>query len=248
MKSKRSRLDRFLSKHLSINRKDVRLLLAQGRVRVDDQEANDIQLLVDEYTHVQCDGQTLQANIPSYIQLNKPEGVVSATKDAKHSTVIDLLPEGYPENLHIVGRLDFNSTGLLLLTNDGRWSRRLSEPESHIKKCYWVGLDKPITQRVIDAFIEGIYFVFEDLTTRPVQLSVIEEPSIINSGTLIGSQYVSVTMEQGRYHQIKRMFGHFQIEVLALQRVSVGNLVLDEGLAVGESRQLIKQEVSDIFL
>jgi len=241
MKSKRSRLDRFLSKCLSIHRKDVRLLVAQGRVRVDYHVADDIQLLVDEYTHVQFDDRILQANKPSYIQLHKPKGVVSATKDTKHSTVIDLLPAGYPGNLHIVGRLDFNSTGLLLLTNDGRWSRRLSEPESHIKKCYSVSLDKPVTQNVVDSFAEGIYFTFEDLTTRPVALSV------IGDDPLIGSQRVKVTMEEGRYHQIKRMFGHFQIEVLELHRISVGNVVLDESLAEGESRCLKEQEIIDIF-
>ena len=152
MKSKRSRLDRYLSERLAINRRDVRLLLAQGRVKLDHQPADSIQQLVDEYSHVQVDDKVLQAEQPSYIQLYKPQGVVSATKDAQHRTVMDLLPPGYAKNLHIAGRLDFNSTGLLLITNDGRWSRRLSEPASGIKKYYKVTLDKPITQEVIEVF------------------------------------------------------------------------------------------------
>lgn len=241
MKSKRARLDRFLSEKLSINRKAVHLLLAQGRVYVDKQIARDVQLLVDEYTHVRFDGQVLQANTPSYILLHKPKGVVSATKDKKHTTVIDLLPIDCPQNLHIVGRLDFNSTGLILLTNDGRWSRRLSQPESHIKKCYRVSLDKPVTQTVIEAFAEGIYFAFENIVTRPVQLSLIADAHDVNE------YHAQVIMEEGRYHQIKRMFGYFQIEVLSLHRTSVGSLVLDESLAEGESRHLTETEIHTIF-
>ena len=234
MKSKRSRLDRFLSQHLSIKRSDVHLLLAQGRVKVDGQYATDMQQFVDEYTHVEFDDQTLQANQPSYIQLHKPPGVVSATKDLKHRTVMDLLPADYPKNLHVVGRLDFNSTGLVLLTNDGRWSRRLTEPGSCIKKRYRVALDKPVTQAVKDAFAEGIYFAYENLTTRPASLVVIDDHT------------AEVTLEEGRYHQIKRMFGHFQIEVLTLHRFAVGNLVLDKRLAEGQSRDLTTEEIDNI--
>ena len=238
MKSKRSRLDRYLSERLNINRKDVRLLIAQGRVWLDQQPANSIQQLVDEYTHVQFDKQILQANQPSYIQLHKPQGVVSATKDSKHTTVLDLLAPGFPHNLHIAGRLDFNSTGLLLLTNDGRWSRRLSEPEQGIKKRYTVTLDKPVTQTVIDTFTQGIYFAYEDITTRPVALTVMDN----------NAYSAEVIMEEGRYHQIKRMFGHFQIEVLTLHRTAVGSLPLDPQLKPGQSRALNPQEVTDIFL
>jgi 16S rRNA pseudouridine516 synthase len=235
MPTRRYRLDRFLSSRLSIKRADVRLLLAQGRVQLDHCPAHDIQQPVDQFTHVQCDGQVLQANTPSYIMLHKPPGVVSATKDPRHTTVLDLLPAGRAENLHIVGRLDYNSTGLLLLTNDGRWSRRLSSPESAIGKRYRVRLDKPIAADVIAAFSAGIYFAFEDITTRPAQLAVID------------SDTAEVVLQEGRYHQVKRMFGRFQIEVLALHRVAVGRLVLDAGLHEGASRKLTEREVVDIF-
>ncbi|MGK0440917.1 MAG: 16S rRNA pseudouridine516 synthase [Pseudohongiellaceae bacterium] len=204
-------------------------------MKVDHRCANDIQQLVDEYTHVQFDGQVLQDKTPSYIQMYKPQGVVSATKDPKHRTVIDLLPAEHPDNLHIVGRLDLNSTGLLLLTNDGRWSRRISEPGSHIKKRYLVTLDNPVSQVVIDVFAEGIYFSFEDITTRPVSLS------------LLDSHTAEVILQEGRYHQIKRMFGHFQIKVLSLHRTAVGNLLLDCDLAEGQSRHLTALEVASIF-
>jgi 16S rRNA pseudouridine516 synthase len=236
MQSKRSRLDRYLSHRLSINRRDVRLLLAQGRVKLDYQTARDIQQFVDQYTHVQFDGQVLQANIPSYVMLNKPQGVVSATKDASHSTVVDLLPHGYPGDLHIVGRLDYSSTGLVLLTNDGRWSRRLTQPESRVAKRYRVSLDKPVSKDIITAFYEGIYFEFEKLTTRPASLSIIDDRN------------VEVILEEGRYHQIKRMFGRFQIEVLQLHRYAIGGLVLEDSLLEGHSRNLTAQEVVAIFI
>ena len=104
MQSKRTRLDRFLSDRLSINRRDVRLLVAQKRIKLDHHYADNIQQLVDQYTRVQFDDKLLQANVPSYIMLHKPAGVVSATKDARHTTVIDLLPGKPPEDLHLAGR------------------------------------------------------------------------------------------------------------------------------------------------
>lgn len=238
MQSKRTRLDRFLSTALSINRKSVRLLLAQGRVLIDHQPADSIQQLVDEYTHVQFDQQILQAKIPSYIMLHKPAGVVSATKDPKHKTVIDVLAAGQLaraplETLHLTGRLDFNSTGLLLLTNDGRWSRRLASPE--VKKRYRVTVDKPISPAVIEAFAEGIYFPYEGVSTRPAELK------------LVSNKLAEVTLREGRYHQIKRMFGRFQIEVLSLHRFAVGALQLDPDLQEGKGRPLSSVEVSAVF-
>jgi 16S rRNA pseudouridine516 synthase len=235
MQSKRARLDRFLSDRLSINRRDVRLLIAQKRIRLDHHYADNIQQFVDQYTRVEFDDKLLQANVPSYIMLHKPAGAVSATKDERHPTVIDLLPDHHPENLHLAGRLDFNSTGLVLLTNDGRWSRKLSAPESNIDKRYAVTLDKPVTQEVIMAFSEGLYFSFENITTRPAILSIIDR------------NHVEVILQEGRYHQIKRMFGQFQLKVLSLHRISVGSLRLESTLLEGQSRVLTDQEVKGIF-
>lgn len=235
MQSKRSRLDRFISDRLSVNRRDVRLLIAQKRIKIDHHYADNIQQLVDQYTHVQFDDKLLQANVPSYIMLHKPAGVVSATRDATHTTVIDLLPGSPPEYLHLAGRLDFNSTGLVLLTNDGRWSRKISSPESNIDKHYAVTLDKPVTEDIVTAFAEGLYFSFENITTRPAVLSIID------------SYHVEVTLNEGRYHQIKRMFGQFQLKVLSLHRMSVGGLILDDTLLERQSRALAEEEVTGIF-
>lgn len=232
MKSKRWRLDRFLRSQLAISQTDIHLLLAQGRITVDHRAATGIQQFVDEYTHVKLDDQVLQDKVPSYLQLHKPKGVVSATTDRLHPTVIDLLPDPRADNLHIVGRLDFNSTGLVLITNDGRWSRMISDPSRRIEKRYRVVLDKPATPDVVTAFSQGIHFGFEGITTRPALLSVLA-PTV-----------VEVTLTEGRYHQIKRMFGRFNIRVIALHRISVGALVLDNTLLPGQSRYLSASEVA----
>lgn len=239
MQSKRTRLDRFISQHTNVNRRDVRMMLAQGRLVVDGHIAVDIHHSVDEFSHVVLDGEVLQNKIPVYLMLNKPTGVVSATKDAKHLTVIDVLkktlneadmPALDIENLHLVGRLDFNSSGLVLLTNDGRWSRRLALPEEKIAKLYRVTLANKITADCIQAFADGMYFPYENITTRPAKLEI------------LSSHIAMVTLVEGRYHQIKRMFGRFQNPVLELHRVAVGGLTLD--LNVGEWRRLTNTEVN----
>jgi len=234
MQSKRARLDRFISEQLGINRRDVRPLLAKKRVLVDGLPATDINQVVDDFSHVVFDNRVLRANKPVYVMMNKPPGVVSATKDEQHKTVVDLLDRPDKEQLHIVGRLDFNSSGLLLLTNDGRWSRQLSAPENKVTKLYRVTLEKPVTQDYVQAFSEGMYFPFEGITTRPARLCII-------------SKYeVEVTLIEGRYHQIKRMFGRFNNEVLTLHRLAVGSLSLDPLLSPGQSRELTDLEVSNI--
>ncbi len=242
MKSKRTRLDRFISIQLAVNSRDVKLMLAQKRIIVDGDIAIDTQQLIDEFSHVVFDDKVLQANIPRYIMMNKPIGVVSATKDEQHKTVIDLLTDtnlltkAEFEKLHIVGRLDLNSSGLLLLTNDGRWSRRLTSPEKKITKLYRVTVENPITDDYIQAFAEGMYFAFEDITTRPVKLEIISE------------HVAELSLVEGRYHQIKRMFGRFRNPVLKLHRMAVGNLLLDPELTPGQSRMLNQDEVNNIDL
>ncbi len=145
------RLDRFISQNTAFKLADTRLLIAQKRILVDGQTADSIQQQVTQFTHVVLDGQCLQDNQPLYLMLNKPIGVVSATKDLKHSTVLDLIEHPQKNELHIVGRLDLNTTGLLLLSNDGAWSRKISLPESKLAKTYEVVVSKPIT----DEYIRG---------------------------------------------------------------------------------------------
>ncbi len=231
MQSKRSRLDRFISARIGINRRDVKLMLAKGRITVDGCIVNDCDQVIDEFSRVLLDDQILQSKTPRYIMMNKPVGVVSATKDEQHRTVIDLLEGRGAGDLHIVGRLDLNSSGLLLLTNDGRWSRHLMRPENKVPKRYCVTVAKPMTDDYIQAFDEGMYFDYEGITTRPARLEILSE------------HVAEVSLIEGRYHQIKRMFGRFRNPVLRLHRIAIGDLALDAALDSGESRNLTSEEV-----
>lgn len=231
MKSKTYRLDRFISQHSDFSLSDVRLLIAQQRIVLDGCVAHSIQQKVGEFTHVVLDDCCLKDNLPIYMMLNKPQGVVSATKDSKHTTVLDLIQHPQKNELHIVGRLDFNTTGLVLLTNDGAWSRKISLPETKLVKTYEVTLSKPLTDEYIVAFQEGIYFRYENITTQPAHLEIL-------------SDYTArLSLTEGKYHQVKRMFGFFQNTVLSLHRVSVGHISLG-GLAAGRSRLLTFDEWS----
>ncbi|MGJ8686531.1 MAG: pseudouridine synthase [Spongiibacteraceae bacterium] len=231
MESRRARLDRFICGHLNIKRSDVRLLLAQGRIQVDGHDASACNQQVHQFSHIELDGKSLQNCQPVYLMLNKPQGVVSATKDSHHPTAIDLLDHPLRDQLHIVGRLDFNSTGLLLLTNDGHWSRRLSSPQQKIDKRYYVRVENKICAECIVAFADGIHFPFEGITTQAAGLRLIDD------------YHAEVSLREGRYHQIKRMFGRFDNKVLSIHRFAVGPLVLDENLQAGECRALTDEEL-----
>lgn len=231
MSFNKSRLDRFLAARTPSNRGDVRMLIAQKKVLVDGVPAAAVNQVVDRFSRIECDGEVLQDKRPVYLMMNKPVGYVSATKDSIHPTVIDLLLDAYSD-LHIAGRLDLNSTGLLLLTNDGEWSSRIASPDTKVAKRYKVELEKPLSNDYISAFAEGMYFPFEDITTKPAGLEI------------IGSHTALVTLQEGRYHQIKRMFGRFRNAVVGLQRLSIGDLDLDRSLSPGESRELLEDEVA----
>ena len=227
------RLDRFLGKRPELNRQQVRQLLLAGRVRVDGLTERDGLREIDGFCRIELDEQVLQHGRPArYLMLHKPAGVVSATSDPQHRTVLDLLPEAEREDLHIAGRLDGNTTGLLLLTNDGQWSRRLTLPGSKLPKVYRVETAEPISSEYIDTFARGIYFAFEDLTTLPAQLEILD------------SRSARLTLVEGRYHQVKRMFGHFRNRVTHLHRESIGPIRLDPTLHPGEYRPLTAAEIA----
>jgi 16S rRNA pseudouridine516 synthase len=226
------RLDRFLSNLPRFSRKDVRFALVGKRIKVDGQTVSDPLYEVREFSRVECDDDVLQAGKPArYFMLNKPVGCVSATVDPQHPTVLDLLDEPDKHELHLAGRLDFNTTGLMLITNDGVWSRRLTQPQTKIAKIYYVETEQAITPDYVEKFAEGFYFAFEKLTTQPAQL------------TVLGPRSARLSIVEGRYHQIKRMFGHFDNKVLRLHRESMGPLRLDLTLAPGAYRPLDAVEI-----
>lgn len=227
------RLDRFLGNLPCFNRQQVRVLLAERRVRVDGMAVADPRQQVRSFSRIEVDEQVLQAGYPaSYLMLHKPPGCVSATHDPQHPTVLDLLPGELRGDLHIAGRLDYNTTGLMLLTNDGQWSRRLTQPGTKLPKVYHVETEDEIGAHYAEKFREGFYFAFEDLTTLPAEL------------TLLGPRRARLAIVEGRYHQVKRMFGHFDNKVIGLHRESMGPLVLDPLLPPGAFRPLTRDEVA----
>lgn len=243
------RLDRYISKHCNINRKAVKLMLAQRRLLVDGNIATTADLIVNKFSDILLDGRVLQKNSPVYVMLHKPVGVVSSTKGGnvnerlrkkdptklhEYKTVIDLLTHENKDQLHIVGRLDLNTSGLVLLTNDSRWSKMLTSPDSKVEKRYRVTLKNKLSVEYIYKFEQGIYLSKDQVTTRPAQLSIV-------------SDYIAdVVLTEGRFHQIKRMFGHFSNPVVGLHRYAIGHLPLDKTLKVSESRTLTTNEVTNI--
>ncbi len=232
MKFTNGRLDRFISQHSEFSLADTRLLIAQKRIIVDGQAAHSIQQKVSQFTHIVVDGRCLQNNQALYIMLNKPQGVVSASKDLQHRTVIDLLEHPQKNQLHIVGRLDLNTTGLVLLSNDGAWSRQVSLPETRLAKTYVVTLSKPLTPEYVAVFREGIYFAYENITTQPADLEI------------LSAYHAKLTLTEGKYHQVKRMMHYCENEVTYLKRIKIGALKLDDTLNLGEYRNLTSEEIN----
>lgn len=231
------KLDRLLAKHESMGRTRARAAIAAGRVRAGggvvlkghDEE-------IDRFTAVELDGEMIRAGARRlHVMLHKPIGVVSATVDAEHRTVVDLIDDPDKASLHLVGRLDRNTSGLMLLTNDGRWSKALMDPERKVPKVYLVETAEPIPPDAVKAFAAGFYFHTEDLTTRPAELEI------------LGDREARLTIHEGRYHQVKRMFHRIDNRVVKLHRESVGGIVLPEDLQPGEWRVLTHGEIEGAF-
>lgn len=229
------RLDRLISNQPEYSHRTARHLIASGRVQVNGEVVRDTQAVVDRFAAVSIDSRPLRAGYPSlYLMLHKPTGYLSATRDPLHPTVLELMDPAVREQLHIAGRLDRNSSGLLLLTNDGLWSRRLTEPRIKIPKVYRVTTAEPIAPGAIERFACGIHFAFEGLTTSPAQLQ------------LLGPTTARVTIYEGRYHQVKRMFHAVGSRVVTLHRESMGSIILDFELAPGDYRPLTRAEILSV--
>lgn len=227
------KLDRLLAKHDSLGRTRARRAIIDGRVRVNGIIETHHHREIDRFHHVMIDQSVIAAGQQSlHIMLHKPLGVVSATRDANQPTVIDLIDHPNRQSLHIVGRLDKNTSGLLLLTNDGRWSKALMNPLQKVPKIYQVTTRDPIPPDAIAAFASGFYFHTENLTTMPAKLE------------LQSTHTAQLTLHEGRYHQVKRMFHRIGNRVTALHRLSIGSITLPDDLAAGAWRHLTPQEIA----
>ncbi len=221
------KLDRLIASHESLGRQAAHRAIAAGRVRVDGAVMTNGHHPVDRFTRVELDGQFVQRPERAvYLMMHKPVGVLSATKDAQHPTVIDLIDDPDRHTLHIAGRLDRGTSGLLLLTNDGRWSKLLMAADQKVPKVYLVETTEPISADAADAFAQGFYFHTEDITTLPAELDV------------LAPCRARLTLHEGRYHQVKRMFHRIGNRVASLHRESIGSIGLPEDLPPGGWRLL----------
>jgi 16S rRNA pseudouridine516 synthase len=221
------KLNRLVARHAGIGRNQARLLIAASRVTVDGIPANDGAMEVDRFHEVLLDGRLIRpADRRLRLMVHKPRGVLSATSDAAHTTVIDMIDHPEKHTLHLAGRLDRDSSGLVLLTNDGRWSKLLMDPAAKVSKIYQVETREPIPPAAVAAFAGGFYFHTENLTTRPALLEI------------IGPRLARVTLHEGRYHQIKRMFHRVGNRVTALHRESIGDIRLPGDLGPGQWREI----------
>jgi 16S rRNA pseudouridine516 synthase len=229
------KLDRLIAKHDSLGRTEARRRIVAGRVRVNGEPIACHDHELDRFARVELDGQVVRPGERRlYLMLHKPLGVVSATVDAEHRTVVDLIDDPDKASLHLVGRLDRNTSGLVLLTNDGNWSKRLMAPDHKVPKTYLVETALPIAPDAVEAFARGFYFHTEDLTTLPAEL------------VMLGERLARLTLHEGRYHQIKRMFHRTGNRVTALHRESIGAIHLPENLAPGAWRALTPAEIAGV--
>ncbi|MCI2046293.1 MAG: rRNA pseudouridine synthase [Faecalibacterium sp.] len=231
------RLDRFLAESVPCTRGEAKALLAAGRITVNGAVCKRADTHVAAEAPVLLDGQPLSHQTFVYIMLYKPEGVVSASRDGRDTTVVDLVAANFPRRaLFPAGRLDKASTGFVLLTDDGAFAHDILSPRHHVPKTYRVTLDTPLTEEMRAGFAAGVTLA-DGETMAPAEAEAISADGRI----------VRVTLHQGVYHQIKRMFGVYGAGVDALHREAIGGVALDERLAPGAWRELSAQETKKIW-
>ncbi len=227
------RLDKLVAKANNISRKDAKNLIKNGEVSVDGKTVLSCDEKVSENAKLTINGENKEYREFIYIMLNKPKGVVSASQ-GKEKTVIDILPNDLKRNgLFPAGRLDKNTTGFCLITDDGNFAHDILSPKKHVEKVYEAVLDKPFDENVTEDFEGGMTLSGEKL----LEAKLVPNPDFYHA---------EITIKQGLYHQIKRMFKKHKIEVLELKRTKIGGLRLDASLKEGECKILSKEEVEKI--
>lgn len=229
------RLDKFLSQQLTISRGLVMRELRAGKVMVNNEVIKTGSHQITPEMVVSYEDIVLQHIIgPRYFMLNKPQGYVCSTADNVNPTILSFIDEPAITKLHIAGRLDIDTTGLVIITDDGQWTHKIISPKHHCEKTYLVTLTQPISTEVADKFLAGIWLKGEKSPTKPAKLAI------------VSSMQVRLTISEGRYHQVKRMFAAVGNHVCALHRERIGGIYLDPALGTGEYRSLTKEEIKTI--
>ncbi|MET0029008.1 MAG: 16S rRNA pseudouridine(516) synthase RsuA [Candidatus Thiodiazotropha sp.] len=228
------RLDRYLSNATALTRSQAHKALRSGRVSVDGKTIKQGAFQIAQDAKVFLDGQPVAAPGSRYLMLHKPLGVVCATEDPTHRTAIDLLDLPNPQGLHFAGRLDIDATGLVLITDDGQWSHRITSPSKQCAKTYLATLASAIPETALERIRNGILLRGERHPTAPAQADRLNDTQ------------VRLTITEGRYHQVKRLFAAVDNRVVSLHRESIGELRLDAALTPGSYRALSVDEI-DLF-
>lgn len=228
------RLDKFICDCTGLTRSQAGKSVRQGLVTINGELVKQAARQVSASDTVMLDGNELQLVGLRYFMLHKPAGFLCANEDAEHQTVFELLDEPLVERLHTVGRLDLDTTGLLLITDDGQWSHRLTSPKHHVPKTYRVWTADPIPTEAIGQFAEGIMLRGEKDPTKPAELEIVSEHEAL------------LTIHEGRYHQVKRMFAAIGNKVEQLHRERIGSLQLPDDLAEGEYRMLTNDQLDKL--
>lgn len=228
------RIDKIIASQGVYSRSEVKKLIQQKKIKVNGEIITSPNMKIDAANaKILIDNETLMIKEHIYLMLNKPEGYVSATKDGKEKTVLDLVPNEYRNReVFPAGRLDKNTTGLMIITDDGQMAHNILAPKKHISKKYEVTIDIPVTEEMRNGFKDGVDLI---------------DGKCKSSDMVITGQYTAeVILTEGRYHQIKRMFGCYGAKVTKLHRTQMGKLELPKDLAPGKTRELTPEELEKL--
>lgn len=228
------RLDKVIGSQTEYSRKDIKELVRKKRVMVNNEIVLKSDIKIDPNTDIiSIDNKEIKVKEYIYLMLNKPKGYVSATEDKNDKTVLDLVPQEYRHrDLFPAGRLDKDTTGLMIITDDGTFAHNILSPGKHISKTYNVTIDIPMTEEMVQGFKDGVMLIDGECKTASLEIT----------GTHTGI----VILTEGRYHQIKRMFGCYKAKVIELERIAMGNFYLLEDLKLGECREFTENELKKV--
>lgn len=228
------RIDKIIATQTEYSRKDVKKMISQKKIEVDGKIIKSADEKINENVVIKISGKELNIQKNIYLILNKPKGYISATEDKNMKTVLDLVPEKYQHRaLFPAGRLDKDTTGIMIITDDGKFAHNILSPKKHIKKRYNVTIDIPVTKEMITGFERGI-----QLNDGECKKALLE---------ITGEYTADVTITEGRYHQIKRMFGCYGAKVIELNRVQMGEFILPSNLKLGQCREITVKEIEQII-
>lgn len=228
------RIDKIIATQTEYSRKDVKKMILQKKIEVDGKIIKSADEKINENAVIKISGKELNIKKNIYLILNKPKGYISATEDENMKTVLDLVPEKYQHRaLFPAGRLDKDTTGMMIITDDGKFAHNILSPKKHIKKKYNVTIDIPVTKEMITGFERGI-----QLNDGECKKALLE---------ITGEYTADVTITEGRYHQIKRMFGCYGAKVIELNRVQMGEFILPSNLKLGQCREITEKEIEQII-